>query len=159
MNDMSVYADSSYLLQFLTPDFASTEAISLHRRLGCPGYAFVPLHDLEIPNALRLKMFASSKLASTARSAERRSVDNGFRRLDRYFATRCFRRTPFDWEKVALEAQSLSERFTPKLGSRSLDLLHIAAARLQMAESFITCDRTQAATAKAAGLKVTLVRP
>ena len=74
---MKIYADSSYLLQFLTPDFASSEAISLHRKLDRPAYAFVPLHELEVPNALRLRLFAAAGLASAARRLERKAVADG----------------------------------------------------------------------------------
>ena len=78
---MKHYADSSYLLQFLTPDFASAEAISMHRKLGRPAYPFTALHELEVPNALRLRLFTAGKLASAARKTERKFVADGMRRL------------------------------------------------------------------------------
>ena len=37
---MQHYADSSFLLQLLSPDFATAASIAVHRRLGRPVYAF-----------------------------------------------------------------------------------------------------------------------
>ena len=129
----------------------------MHRRLGRPVYAFCPLHELEVPNALRLRLFATSGLAAPARTIRRRDVATGMKRLNHFLAIGCLRRTPIDWDAVITRAQSLSERFSEKLGSRSLDILHVGMALTLHAEAFLTCDRNQAALAKAAGLNVTLV--
>ncbi len=156
---MKFYADSSYLVQLLVPDFATVEVIALHRHLGRPGYLFAPLHELEVPNALRLKLFASTGLAAAARRVEKKTVADGFRRLNHYLETGCFRPLALDWDAVSEEARSLSDQFTAQLGARSLDLLHVAAARSIKAESFLTCDHRQGLVAKAAGLKVKVVVP
>lgn len=50
----------------------------------------------------------------------------------------------------------MTER-TPILGCRSLDILHVAAARLLEAERFITADKRQAALAEGERLTVDLV--
>jgi len=156
---VKIYADSSYLLQFLTPDVATVAAIAMHRRLGRPSYLFVPIHDLEVPNALRLKLFAAAGLAASARRLEKRAVADGFRRLKHYLETRCFRRSTLDWDAVNEDARTLSAQFTAPFGARSLDLMHVAAARHVNADSFLTCDRAQGVVAKAAGLKVSIVAP
>ena len=129
----------------------------MHRRLGLPVYAFCPLHELEVPNALRLRLFAASGLPAPARTIRRREVATGVKRLNHFLAIGCLRRTPMDWDAVIARALSLSERFSEKLGSRSLDILHVGMALTLHAEAFLTCDRNQAALAKAAGLSVTLV--
>lgn len=151
---MKLYADSSYLLQLLAPDFASAAAIALHRKLGRPACLFTPLHELEVPNALRLRRFAVTRLASAARRQELKAAADALRRLELHLDTGRFRRTPLDWHETNARAQQLSERHTEKLGSRSLDILHVAAALELHADSFLTCDRAQAALARAAGLKV-----
>ena len=46
---------------------------------------------------------------------------------------------------------------TPVTGCRSLDILHVAAARLIAAERFITADRRQATLAEIEGLPIDLV--
>jgi predicted nucleic acid-binding protein len=49
----------------------------------------------------------------------------------------------------------LARRYGPKLGTRTLDSLHVATALELKAEQFWTFDERQAKLAKAAGLKGT----
>jgi hypothetical protein len=58
------------------------------------------------------------------------------------------------WGKLVREAESLAEHHTPALGTRSLDILHVAAALVLGATEFCTFDTRQAKLAKAAGLHV-----
>ncbi|MBI4625293.1 MAG: PIN domain-containing protein [Verrucomicrobia bacterium] len=62
--------------------------------------------------------------------------------------------TPLPAYRWWLEAESLSKAHTVQLNVRTLDLLHVAAARLLGAREFWTFDRRQRALAHAAGLKV-----
>ncbi len=50
-------------------------------------------------------------------------------------------------------AAELSERYTPKLGTRSLDVLHVACALELGLGRFLTFDVRQQQLAMAAGLK------
>ena len=129
----------------------------MHRKLGRPAYLFTGLHELEVPNALRLRLFAAGKLASSARRVERKAVSDGLRRLKLNLEAGRFYHYAIDYPQTACRARMLSESFTERLGSRSLDILHVAAALELHADVFLTCDRNQAALAKAAGLKVHLV--
>jgi predicted nucleic acid-binding protein len=52
------------------------------------------------------------------------------------------------------EAERLSAMHSEKLGTRSLDILHVAAAVVLGKQEFLTFDQRQAALAKAAGLDV-----
>ena len=60
------------------------------------------------------------------------------------------------WEKLVREAESLAEQHTPAIGSRSLDILHVAAALVLVlgATEFCTLDTRQGKLAQLAGLKV-----
>jgi hypothetical protein len=156
---MPHYADTSFLVQLLVHDFATTAALAVHRSLGRPAYAYSPLHALEVPNALRLRLFQAKSSGSALRAAAKKSHAEGMRRLAANLKTGCFRVTTIEGDDLSPEAQSLSERFTERIGCRALDILHVAAARLLHASSFLTCDRPQATLAKAAGLKVTFVEP
>ena len=51
-------------------------------------------------------------------------------------------------------ARELSDRYTPTLGTRSLDLLHVAAALLLDAEVFFSFDDRQRKAAASEGLNV-----
>jgi predicted nucleic acid-binding protein len=51
-------------------------------------------------------------------------------------------------------ARQLSDRYTPTLGTRSLDLLHVAAALVLEAKVFFSFDDRQRKAAASEGLKV-----
>jgi predicted nucleic acid-binding protein len=57
-------------------------------------------------------------------------------------------------EAVYAEARLLVSRWTAKLGTRTLDILHVAAALSLRAEAFHTFDERQRKLAKAAGLRI-----
>ena len=52
------------------------------------------------------------------------------------------------------KARQLSDRYTPELGARSLDLLHVASALTLKARVFFSFDERQRQTAAREGLKV-----
>ena len=55
-------------------------------------------------------------------------------------------------EAMYLEARRLASRWTSRLGTRTLDILHVAAAIVLEADSFHTFDDRQKKLAKSAGL-------
>lgn len=57
------------------------------------------------------------------------------------------------WRRTLDLAAELSARHTAKLGTRSLDVLHVATAVVLGATHFVSYDLRQSALAKAAGLK------
>jgi len=63
-------------------------------------------------------------------------------------------RTSLDLDRVFVEACELSRLYTSKVLSRTLDLLHVAAARVVTCTTFISADDRQLAVAKATGLAV-----
>jgi predicted nucleic acid-binding protein len=61
-----------------------------------------------------------------------------------------------EWKTYFLHraaTERLSARYSEKLGTRSLDILHVAGAVVLGATSFLTFDRRQATLARASGLK------
>lgn len=60
-------------------------------------------------------------------------------------------------EKVLKQAADLSQEHTPKLGTRTLDVLHVAAALVLGCRNFVTYDDRQAALARA--VKLRLIHP
>ncbi len=65
----------------------------------------------------------------------------------------------YDLADVHSRAEILARRHAATLGTRTLDILHVAAAMLVGARTFVTGDRRQASLADAAGLEVTRYRP
>ena len=57
------------------------------------------------------------------------------------------------WRAALDRTAELSRTHTAKLGTRALDVLHVASALELGARTFVTYDTRQAALAKAVGLK------
>jgi predicted nucleic acid-binding protein len=58
------------------------------------------------------------------------------------------------WRKTLDLSVDLSRRYTARLGTRSLDVLHVASAVMLETRQFVTYDGRQAALARATGLKL-----
>lgn len=58
------------------------------------------------------------------------------------------------WRRTLDLSAELSQRHTAKLGTRTLDVLHVAAALTLDMIHFVSYDARQAKLAKAAGLRV-----
>lgn len=61
-------------------------------------------------------------------------------------------------DRVVTEALALVPSVVSATGCRTLDMLHIASARLLECDELITCDHRQAQAGTTAGLQVTLLR-
>jgi predicted nucleic acid-binding protein len=70
------------------------------------------------------------------------------------FASGHLRQAEILWRAALNGAAELSRRHTPKLGTRSLDVLHVACALELKLRHFLTFDGRQQQLAAAAGLKV-----
>ncbi len=146
---MSVYLDSSALIKLYVVEENSQAVARLVAKTG-ESIAISFLHELELKNGLRLKAFRKEAARKTIRAALRhigRDIDSGV--LIRF---------PLDWNDVFDQADRLSGRHTFTIGSRSLDLLHVASAKVLKAEEFLTFDKRQSMLARKAGLKVLALR-
>ena len=100
------------------------------------------LGELELENAIQLRIFRNQ-----IASLERRPLALFHADVDARVVTL----HPFS-EAIYAEARRLTARWTSRLGSRTLDILHVAAAIVLGADSFHTFDDRQKKLAKAAGL-------
>ncbi len=141
---MTTYVDSSVLVAVYVPEQFSEAARRVIRTT--PRVPFTPLHELEVPNA-----FALLRGRGLIGVAEHDAVHRQLR--DDVDAQRLVQ-TPLDWDLVFASACELSQTYSSRLLSRSLDLLHVAAAQTALCRSFVSADDRQLAVAKAVGLKV-----
>lgn len=156
---MRVYADTSFLVKLLTTESGSEEAMAEFRRLDFPSLYFLPLHALEVRNAIRQRVFYLRRSAQAERRAEiSRERDASLARIERWLKRGWLNDADGDFGKAFHRAEILSERHTERLGCRGFDILHIALALELECETFLTCDDTQGELARAEGLKVTLSR-
>jgi predicted nucleic acid-binding protein len=141
---VTTYVDSSALVAIYVPERFSQAARRVLR--GTPQVPFTPFHELEVPNAFA--MLLGRRLIS---SAEHRAIHG---QLQEDIEGQRLMRLPLDWDRVFAVACELSHAHTAKLLTRSLDLLHVAAAHAAACRSFVSADDRQLAVAKATGLAV-----
>jgi predicted nucleic acid-binding protein len=149
------YADSSFILRLVTGETDSRETIAEYRRLGSPKLYFLPLHALEVRNAILQRAFHQRRSIS---SGERRHVarerDAALARLEHLLARRALLDVTLDMDAAITRATTLATAHTERTGARAIDLLHVAGALTLQCELFLTTDARQALLAKAEGLKV-----
>lgn len=140
---MIAYADSGFLISLYAADDNSALATTLVR--SKPVFLLTPLAELEFTNALQLLVFRKQ-----ASLGEVRAIFDQFSLDRRLGAFRSAVLTLEIWDKAA----HFSELHTRAFGTRTLDVLHVAAALLLKPDVFLTFDKRQAKLARAVGLQV-----
>jgi predicted nucleic acid-binding protein len=138
--------DTSVLVSLYVPEARSERVARLVRRAGEP-VPFSQLHELELTNALRLRLFR--------REATPRLVDATLAHVGEDLHEGVLRRVAIEWPATFAKALELANRHTAHVGPRSLDLLHVAAAVTGEHRRFVTADRRQGTIARRAGLETT----
>jgi predicted nucleic acid-binding protein len=138
-------ADTSFLFALFGSDAHTAAAQSWARQTKQP-IAVTTLNRYEFANAIRFAVFRkaislSDGLASLA--AFDADLKRGILQL-----------TPCDLLAVVGEAERLSELHTFTSGHRSFDILHVAAARVLKATTFLTFDLNQRKLTSAVRLAV-----
>jgi hypothetical protein len=152
------YADSSFILRLVTAEADSEASIAEYRSRGKPRLFFLPLHALEVRNAILQRAFHQrGSMASNYRQHVSRERNAAFVRLDHLVARRTLLDATVDMDVVLGQAARLSTAHTERLGARAIDLLHVASALVLETELFLTTDARQAHLAGAEGLKVASV--
>jgi predicted nucleic acid-binding protein len=152
---MRAYADTSFLVKLLTQEPGTAGAVDLYRQVGRPPMFFLPLHGLEVTNAIRQRAFHQRHgVASSERTAIKRERDTSLALLHKFISRRAFVEISLDTDTAIELARSLSAKHTERLGARAIDLLHVASALMLESELFLTADARQAQLARAEGLNV-----
>ncbi len=142
------YLDTSSLVALYFPE-DKTEPLLAHLRRRPLPLVFTWLHELEFTNGLQLKLFrkeaAAAAVAATL-DALRADVESG-----------TLYRAQTSWPTVFAATLRLSTAHSRTLGTRTMDLLHVAAAVTMQATEFVTSDDRQAKAATKEGLKVVRV--
>ena len=134
------------------------QTIAEYRRLGSPKLFCVPLHALEVRNAILQRAFHKRRsISSRERQHVARERDAALARLEHLVARRALLDVTLDMDAAINRAADLSTVYTARLGARAIDLLHVAGALTLESELFLTTDARQAQLAKAEGLKVVSV--
>lgn len=139
---MTIYADTSFIVSLYVTDRHSSE--SRKRIAASPPVWFTPLHQAESAHAIAQQVFHGKMSAADAQQLSRH--------LERDLTAGLWLEAEMP-ENVFDICADLARRHGPRLGVRTLDSLHVAAALQLKAEQFWTFDERQAKLAKAAGLK------
>jgi uncharacterized protein len=108
------------------------------------------LHRVELATAWHLKVFRKELELATAG----RAWDD----LESDVEVGVWEAAGYDLADVHARAETLARQHAARLGTRTLDILHVAAAVLIGVQAFVTGDRRQASLAEAVGLGVTRYR-
>jgi predicted nucleic acid-binding protein len=142
---MNAYIDTALFVKAFVLEENSAETIRLLEQIGEP-FAYSHLHEIEIPNAIRLKRFRG-EISKTQETAAIRAfladVDAGR-----------FERVAYDLAAVFMRAERLSAKYSAEIGTRSLDLWHVAAAIEAGCETFVSYDNRQRKAAELSGLHI-----
>jgi hypothetical protein len=142
---MVAFADTSFIASLYLKESTSAQARTAVQAAPIV-LPLTPLAMLELRNAFN-RSVQRQRITTTQRDALWQDVEadiaSGFLVL-----------TPIASEELHKEARQLSDRHTPTLGTRSLDLLHIAAGLLLGAKVFFSFDDRQRKAAAIEGLKV-----
>ena len=139
------YADTGILLKSYVEEENSSLADRILHSLGAP-FFYSHLHEIELPNAIRLKVFRgeiSQAQSETALGAFRSDIDSG--RLARF---------SYDLAGIFSAVERLSHKHSATIGARSMDLLHIATALEAGCTHFASFDKRQREYAALEGLNI-----
>jgi predicted nucleic acid-binding protein len=103
-------------------------------------------HELELINAIHLKQFRGE-----ITSDETRLI---LSRFEEHEKSGIYYRPQLDWSAMFIHAIDLSKKHSASIGSRSLDILHVASALSISADRFLTIDDRQTRLAALTGLKM-----
>lgn len=140
------YADSGFVVSLYRPTESLSHTARTEITKAPSPVSLSPLSLLEIRNALNLAM-ARGEIGKAERDAVmadiQRQITAGF-----------FVVAQISQAAIYAKAEELSDRHTPTYSTRSLDLLHVAAALLSKAELFLSTNTRQRKVAEAEGLRV-----
>lgn len=145
-----LYVDTGILTKWYLPEADSAEALALRDQFSPPAF-LTSLHRLELTNAWRLKIFRD-ELTADAVALARQDLQSDIR-------DGLWHAPAEPLAEICSRAESLAENHSADLGTRSMDILHVAAAERLNCSHFLTGDRRQARLAEEVGLPLVFHQP
>jgi predicted nucleic acid-binding protein len=140
-----IFADTSFLVSLYVDEKPSPVARSYTEKAE-EGLVFTPFHRLELRTALRLRVFRGE--------ITKHQLRKSFQLIESDLQEGVLLHISFNWTDVLRQAEEIAEAYLIEVGTRSGDLLLVAAAIVLGTTEFCTFDQRQAELAKCAGLKV-----
>lgn len=142
---MRPYFDSGIITKWYVPEPNTAAALALRQRFDPPIW-LTSLHRIELTAAWRLKVFRKEVAAFT--------ITGVLADFHADVAQGIFVKPTVSEDEVARLAEDLADRYCALLGTRSLDILHVAWALAAESTHFVTGDERQARLAEAVRLPV-----
>ena len=142
---MSAYADTGFIVTLYKEEGTSPRAAALMSK-QTETVRLSHLGELEFRNALHLAVFRGELTAGEAALKKHLFLDD--------ITNGIFAIMPVPASALFAKARELADRHSARLGTRSLDLMHVAAALLLKTGTFLSFDERQRNAAKAEGMKV-----
>jgi hypothetical protein len=142
---MVAYADTGFLVSLYLAETTSQAADAALGPSRQP-LPVIPLGMLEMRNAFNLAV-KWQRITPAERDALWQDVEADL-------ASGFLVPTTVAAADLHAKARELSDRYSPTVGTRSLDLLHVAAAMLLQADTFFSFDERQRQAAKGEGMAV-----
>jgi hypothetical protein len=140
---LKTYADTSFLFSLYATDANSTRADAWRQANPAP-LLFTAFPRLELRNGLSLALFQQRLTLQEVQAA--------WQEVEGDCAAGLLVARGGLWHRVIVEAEAAALNQTPIVGCRTLDVLHVAAARLIGAKEFCTFDARQSSLAGRVGL-------
>lgn len=142
---MNAYADTGFVVSLYKAETTSQAAAAAMSRLQVTVW-LSPLGELELHNAFQLSIFRGEIDAPAAILKKQLFAED--------LKKGVFAILPVPAAILYPKAIELADRHSAKLGTRSLDLMHVAAALILEADLFLSFDERQRKAAEAEGLGI-----
>jgi predicted nucleic acid-binding protein len=144
-----LYVDTSVIVKLYFKEEYS-QAVSIWLKSNDEAIPLTSFHELELTNAIHLKQFRTEITPDETRLI--------LSRIEEHEASGVYYRPQLEWSTIFIDAIDLSKKHAAGIGSRSLDILHVACALSISADRFLTLDDRQTKLAALVGLKIENIR-
>jgi len=141
---LRTYVDTSFLVSLYSPDVNSSAAARVMKTSSGDRF-LTTFGELELNNALELRVFRKEVSAAQARSS-RKDFEQDLRNT-------VFQMRPLS-DQVFERAHQLVRETTAQFGTRTADLLHVAAALELKADRLFSFDQQLRKLAQEVGIKL-----
>jgi len=114
-----VYVDTSVIVKLYVKEEYSRDASDWLRKNN-EAIPLTSFHELELINAIHLKQFRTEITSDEIRQI--------LTRLEEHEVIGIYYRPQLDWTAIFVRAIDLSKKHSANIGSRSLDIFHVASA-------------------------------
>jgi len=140
-----LYVDTSVIVKLYFKEEYSSE-VSKWVKSNDEAIPLTSLHELEFINAVNLKYFRDEISENNTKLV--------FSKFKAHEENGVFFRPSINWPDIYQCAFDLSKEYTGNIGSRSLDIIHVAAALTLGADSFLSLDVRQKKLASLTRMRV-----